>query len=101
LPPSVFRYLWATTDEAYPVPLEQLKDHLVSSDLSRPDFRTLKGEIAQLVEFGVDLMEQTPQFFNETGKYIGPSLMMLEILHSMIRWISCKNSSSKTQGRNM
>lgn len=52
----LFRYLWTATDDTHPVTLEQLKDHLETCGLSRPDSRTLKNDIAQLMEFGVDIV---------------------------------------------
>ena len=51
-----FKYLWEHTDEAHTVSLEQLKDHLQSCGLSRPDSRTIKADIEQLIELGVDII---------------------------------------------
>ena len=51
-----FKYLWEHTDEAHTVSLEQLKDHLQSCGLSRPDSRTIKADIDQLIELGVDII---------------------------------------------
>lgn len=50
------QYLWTKTDESNPITLEQLKDYLVSCGLSRPDSRTLKNDIAQLTELGIDIV---------------------------------------------
>lgn len=52
----VFKYLWENTDEANTVSLEQTKDYLVSCGLSRPDSRTLKNDIDQLIALGVDIV---------------------------------------------
>lgn len=52
----ILQYLWEHTDEAHPTTLEQLKDHLQSCGLSRPDSRTIKADIEQLIEFGVDII---------------------------------------------
>lgn len=52
----IFKYLWEHTDEAHTVSLEQLKDHLQSCGLSRPDSRTIKADIDQLIELGVDII---------------------------------------------
>lgn len=52
----VFKYLWENTDETNTVSLEQTKDYLVSCGLSRPDSRTLKNDIDQLIALGVDLV---------------------------------------------
>ena len=50
------QYLWEYTDEANPTTLERLKDHLQSCGLSRPDSRTIKADIGQLIELGVDIV---------------------------------------------
>ena len=52
----IFKHLWDHTDEAHTVSLEQLKDHLQSCGLSRPDSRTIKADIDQLIELGVDII---------------------------------------------
>lgn len=51
-----FQFLWEYTDEVNPTTLEQLKDYLQSCGLSRPDSRTIKADINQLIEFGVDII---------------------------------------------
>ena len=52
----IFEFLWESTDEANPTALERLKDHLQSCGLSRPDSRTIKADIDQLIELGVDII---------------------------------------------
>lgn len=52
----VFKHLWEETDETHTVSLEHLKDYLESCGLSRPDSRTLKNDIAQLLALGVDIV---------------------------------------------
>ena len=52
----ILRHLWTTSDESHPITLEKLKDYLETCGLSRPDSRTLKNDIAQLIEFGVDIV---------------------------------------------
>lgn len=53
----VFKCLWENTDETHTISLEQLKDYLQFCGLSRPDSRTLKNDIAQLIELGVDIVK--------------------------------------------
>ena len=52
----LFKYFWETTDEAHPVSLAdisaQLKEHGITADP-----RTLRKDIEQLVEFGVDIVK--------------------------------------------
>lgn len=53
----LFKYFWETTDEAHPVSLAdisvQLKEHGITADP-----RTLRRDIEQLVEFGVDIVKE-------------------------------------------
>ena len=53
----LFKYFWETTDEAHPVSLAdisaQLKEHGITADP-----RTLRNDIEQLVEFGVDIVKE-------------------------------------------
>ena len=52
----LFKYFWEATDEAHPVSLAdisaQLKEHGITADP-----RTLRNDIEQLVEFGVDIVK--------------------------------------------
>lgn len=52
----IFQYLWEHTDESNPMTLEKLKNHLQSCGMSRPDSRTIKADIDQLIELGVDII---------------------------------------------
>ena len=53
----LFKYFWEATDEAHPVSLAdisaQLKEHGITADP-----RTLRNDIEQLVEFGVDIVKE-------------------------------------------
>jgi len=53
----LFKYFWETTDEAHTVSLAdisaQLKEHGITADP-----RTLRSDIEQLVEFGVDIVKE-------------------------------------------
>lgn len=53
----LFKYFWEATDEAHPVSLAdisaQLKEHGITADP-----RTLRSDIEQLVEFGVDIVKE-------------------------------------------
>lgn len=52
----VFKYLWEHTGEIHPTTLEQIKDYLESCGLSRPDSRSIKADIEQLMELGLDIV---------------------------------------------
>lgn len=53
----IFKYLWEITDESHPVSLADisafLKQHKITADP-----RTLRSDIEQLVEFGVDIVKE-------------------------------------------
>lgn len=52
----VFKYLWETTDEAHPVPLVDISAYLAQYGISA-DPRTLRKDIEQLVECGIDIVK--------------------------------------------
>ena len=52
----LFKYLWETTDEAHPVSLADISAHLKEYGITA-DPRTLRRDIEQLVEFGVDIVK--------------------------------------------
>lgn len=52
----LFKYFCATTDEAHPVSLADISAHLKEHGITA-DPRTLRNDIEQLVEFGVDIVK--------------------------------------------
>ena len=52
----LFKYFWKTTDEAHPVSLADISAHLKEHGITA-DPRTLRSDIEQLVEFGVDIVK--------------------------------------------
>ena len=52
----LFKYFWETTDEAHPVSLADISAHLSQYGITA-DPRTLRKDIEQLVEFGVDIVK--------------------------------------------
>ena len=52
----LFKYFWETTDEAHPVSLADISAHLKEHGITA-DPRTLRKDIEQLVEFGVDIVK--------------------------------------------
>ena len=52
----IFKYLWETTDESHPVSLADISAHLSQYGITA-DPRTLRKDIEQLVEFGVDIVK--------------------------------------------
>ena len=49
----LFKYFWETTDEVHPVSIADISAHLKEHGITA-DPRTLRNDIEQLVEFGVD-----------------------------------------------
>ena len=52
----IFKYLWETTDEAHPVSLADISAFLKQREITA-DPRTLRNDIEQLSEFGVDIVK--------------------------------------------
>ena len=52
----LFKYFWETTDEAHPISLTDISAHLKEHGITA-DPRTLRSDIEQLVEFGVDIVK--------------------------------------------
>lgn len=52
----ILKYLWENTDEEHTASLEQIKDYLEDCELSRPDSRPIKNDIAQIIAFCVDVV---------------------------------------------
>ena len=52
----IFKYLWETTDESHPVSLADISAFLKQHGITA-DPRTLRNDIEQLVEFGVDIVK--------------------------------------------
>ncbi len=53
----LFKYFWETTDEAHPISLTDISAHLKEHGITA-DPRTLRSDIEQLVEFGVDIVKE-------------------------------------------
>ena len=51
-----FKYLWETTDESHPVSLADISAFLKQREITA-DPRTLRKDIEQLIEFGVDIVK--------------------------------------------
>ena len=53
----ILKYLWEATDEAHPISLADISDHLEKYAITA-DPRTLRNDIEQLVELGVDVVKE-------------------------------------------
>ena len=52
----ILKYLWETTDETHPVSLGDISAYLEQYEITA-DPRTLRKDIEQLVEFGIDIVK--------------------------------------------
>ena len=52
----ILKYLWETSDEENTVSLADISEYLTESGIPSPDSRTLKKDIAQLIELGIDIV---------------------------------------------
>lgn len=54
----VLKYLWENTDDGRTASLADISAYLEENGLKRPDPRTLREDIAQLSEFGIDIVTE-------------------------------------------
>ena len=52
----ILKYLWETTDETHPVSLADISAYLEQYEITA-DPRTLRKDIEQLIEFGIDIVK--------------------------------------------
>jgi len=53
----VLRYLWETTDDEHSVTVADIVGHLATQGIKVKDYRTIKMDIAELLDFGIDIVE--------------------------------------------
>lgn len=53
---QVFRFLWQTTDEDHPASIADIAKYLEAQNINA-DPRTLRKDIDQLIEFGIDIVK--------------------------------------------
>lgn len=93
----ILHFLWTTTDESNPVSLEQLKDHLKLHGLSRPDSRTLRNDLTQIAEFGVDIVVNRKvqnQYFIASRHFDTAEVKLLIDAVQSSRFITSKKSKA-------
>ena len=54
----ILKYLWENTDDEHSVSFADIGSYLETNGLKRPDSRTLKEDISQLIELGVDIITE-------------------------------------------
>lgn len=90
----LFKYLWETTDEAHPVSLADTSAHLAQYDITA-DPRTLRRDIEQLVDFGVDIVKDRrvqDLYHVATGHFNAPEvkLPLRSGKNRLLRYLSCQ-----------
>lgn len=93
----VFKYLWETTDEEHTVSLADISVYLQGHGISKPDARTLRKDIDQLVEFGIDIVHNRSvqnRYYVATRHFEAPELKMLIDAVQSSRFITPKKSKA-------
>ena len=92
----ILQYMWHHTDEHHTVSLAELNQHLASYGLSA-DSRTLRKDIDQLIEFGVDIVADRKvqmQYHIATRHFDAPELKLLIDAVQSSRFITKKKSKA-------
>jgi len=53
----VLRYLWETTDDEHSVTVADIVAYLAEQGVPAKDYRTIRADIAELLDFGIDIVE--------------------------------------------
>lgn len=53
----VLRYLWETTDDEHSVTVADIVAHLAEHGVPVKDYRTIRADISDLMDFGIDIVE--------------------------------------------
>lgn len=91
----VLKYLWETTDESHTVSLADISNFLIDHGVSSPDSRTLKKDITQLIELGIDIVHDRRvqnQYHIATRHFDSPELKLLIDAVQSSRFITPKKS---------
>ena len=91
----VFKYLWETTDEDHTASLADISAYLQGCGIPKPDARTLRKDIEQLIEFGVDIVHNRSvqnQYHVATRHFEAPELKLLIDAVQSSRFITQKKS---------
>lgn len=90
----ILKYLWETTDETHTASLADIAAHLEIQGLSA-DSRTLKKDIEQLVEFGIDIVKDRKaqnQYHIASRHFQVPEVKLLIDAVQSARFITKKKS---------
>lgn len=93
----VFKYLWETTNEEHTVSLADICTYLESCGLPKPDARTLRKDIDQLIELGIDIVHNRSvqnRYYVATRHFEAPELKLLIDAVQSSRFITPKKSKA-------
>lgn len=93
----ILGFLWANTDEQHPATIGSIKSFLVRNDVPVKDARTIRGDIADLMSFGIDVVEQRRQqyqYFIGTRHFEASEVKLLIDAVQSSRFITAKKSTA-------
>ena len=91
----IFQYLWNNTDENHTVSLADISKYLVASGLPKPDARTLRNDIKQLIDFGIDIVYHRSvqnRYYVASRHFEEPELKLLIDAVQSSRFITARKS---------
>ena len=95
----IFKYLWENTDEMHPVSLADISAYLSEYKITA-DPRTLRKDIEQLIEFGVDIVKdrKVQNLYHVASRHFeAPEVKLLIDAVQSARFITPKKSRSLIQ----
>ena len=91
----VFKYLWENTDDDHPATLADITEFLATQGLIVKDYRVLQKEIADLANFGIDIVEKRKRSYEYSigsRHFDVPEVKLLVDAVQSSRFISKKQS---------
>ena len=91
----IFKYLWETTDDAHPASLADISAFLKQHEITA-DPRTLRKDIEQLTEFGVDVKDRRVKnlYHVATRHFEAPEVKLLIDAVQSARFITPRKSKA-------
>lgn len=93
----VLKYLWETTDEEHTASLADITAYLQGCGIPKPDARTLRKDIDQLIEFGIDIVHHRGvqnRYHVATRHFEAPELKLLIDAVQSSRFVTPKKSKA-------
>lgn len=93
----VLKYLWETTDEEHTASLADITAYLHGCGIPKPDARTLRKDIDQLIEFGIDIVHHRGvqnRYHVATRHFEAPELKLLIDAVQSSRFVTPKKSKA-------